>query len=174
MYAQPAMNSMLRRLSCVCAVVVAGPLSGCGGGSEGRSPVSPWPTAPTEPTQPLPQATLTPAGPNWGFRTNGGLLTSLDGSFDASGDAVTAVLSPSGSSDCFQTDSDRALFTGTRVGRAIQMRSRPLRDQIIELSGTLSANGDAFEGAYTITGGCSRTATGAMAGRAVNLTGVWS
>lgn len=101
-------------------------------------------------------------------------MNRLDGSFNASGDAVTGVLSPSGSPSCFQTDSDRALFTGTRAGRAIQMRSRPLRDQVIDLSGTLSANGEAFEGAYTITGGCSGSATGAVAGRAINLTGVWS
>ena len=173
MYTPRAMNRKFGRVSCVCAVVLAGALSGCGGGSEGLSPVSTSPTAPTEPTQPLPQAPLTPSGQNWSFRTDGG-LNRLDGSFDASGDAVTAVLSPSGSPSCFQTDSDRALFTGTRAGRVIQMRSRPLRDQVIDLSGTLSANGEAFEGAYTITGGCSGGATGAMAGRAVNLTGVWS
>jgi len=166
------MNRICRRIDCVCAAVLAGALSSCGGGSEGPSPVSTSPTAPTEPTQPLP--TLTPSGPNWSFRTDGGVLNRLDGSFNASGDAVTGVLSPSGSPSCFQTDSDRALFTGTRAGRAIQMRSRPLRDQVIDLSGTLSANGEAFEGAYTITGGCSGSATGAVAGRAINLTGVWS
>jgi hypothetical protein len=167
------MNRMLRRIGCLCAFVLPGALSGCGGESEDRSPVSTSPTAPSEPTPPVPQVNLTPSGPNWSFRTDGG-LTRLDGSFNASGDTVSAVLSPSGSPSCFQTDSDRALFTGTRAGRAVQMRSQPLRGQVIDLSGTLSANGEAFEGTYAITGGCSGGASGATAGRAVNLTGVWS
>jgi hypothetical protein len=54
------------------------------------------------------------------------------------------------------------------------MRSQPVRDQVIDVSGTLSANGDAFEGVYSITGGCARGATRSMAGRAVHLTGVWA
>ena len=171
------MNRMFRRISCVCAVVLACALSGCGGGAEGGSPVPTAPTpTPTPPAAPLPAATVTPSGPNWSFSTDGGagVLNRLDGSFNASGDAVTAVLSPSGSLSCFQPDSDRARFTGTRAGRAIQMRSQPLRNQVIDLSGTLSADGEAFDGAYTITGGCAQSATTAMAGRAVMLTGVWA
>ena len=117
---------------------------------------------------------MPPTGPNWSFRTSAGSLTGLEGSFNASGNTVTAVMSPFGSLSCFQPDSDRARFTGTQTGRAIQMRSLPLRDQVIDLSGTLSGDGEAFEGAYTITGGCAGGATSALAGRAVNLTGVWT
>jgi len=157
---------MCCRFNGVYAVVLAGTLSACGGGSEGRSPVSNTPP----PTTPEP---VTPSGPNWSFRRPAGQLTGLEGSFNASGNTVTAVLSPLGES-CFQPDLDRALFTGTRSGRAIQLRSQPLRGQVIELSGNLSTDGEAFEGVYSITGGCANGATNPIAGRHVDLTGVWN
>jgi hypothetical protein len=165
------MRNMLRQIACACAIVLTGALGGCGGGSEGGSPVATAPTPP--PATPVP-ATVTPSGPNWSFRTSTGTLTGLEGSFDAGGDAVTAVLAPFGSPSCFHPDPDRLQFTGTRAGRAIQMRSQPLRGQVVDLSGTLSDSGDAFSGAYTITGGCAGSSASAMTGRAVDLTGVWT
>jgi hypothetical protein len=54
------------------------------------------------------------------------------------------------------------------------MRSQSVNGQVIDLSGTLSANSDAFEGVVSVTGGCANGPAKAISGRAVNLTGVWS
>ena len=152
-------------------------IGACGGNSPGTTPNPVSPTRATEPSIPSPTPpliTVTPSGANWSFRPVGGAvaITGLDGSFNISGDTVTAVLAPFGGR-CFSPDSDRALFTGTRSGRAIQMRSQPLNGQVIDLSGNLSAVGDAFEGVYSIAGGCANGAGQALVGRAVNLSGVW-
>src|SRR5687768_13609621 len=119
-------------------------IGACGGTSPGpaSNPVSPTPA--TQPSIPSPPPTLipvTPSGANWSFRPVGDAvaITGLEGSFNISGETVTAVLAPYGGGRCFRPDSDRALFTGTRSGRAIQLRSQPLNGQVIDLSGNLSA-----------------------------------
>ncbi|HXG71044.1 MAG TPA: hypothetical protein VNJ04_10605 [Gemmatimonadaceae bacterium] len=95
-------------------------LGACGGSSgSGLSP-----TAPAGGTPPGPPAPLPPTGPfaasgdNWSFRfqglTDAGVtasygkrapLVALEGSFDATGGSVTAVMQPCGS--CFGGDGDR-------------------------------------------------------------------
>ena len=121
---------------------------------------------------------MTPSGANWSFwRTQGGSLAALEGSFDPSGGATTAVLAPFGR--CFSPDSDRARFTGTRSGLAIELQSQPVNGQVINLSGRLSPAGDMFEGAYSMTGLCSDGvrhdgAQHPVIGRLVDLTGRWA
>lgn len=165
------------------ALVLTVSLGACGGRSSGgpSNPTSPVPSTPT----PTPPTTVTASGDNWSFRTEGfsgiGItgtlgggvaLAALEGSFNPSGDAITAVLNPFGR--CFNADQDRARFTGTRSGSAVQLQSQPVSGQVVQLTGTLSAARDVFEGAYSITGGCANGASGRMTGRPVNLTGIWS
>ena len=166
---------MLKRLSFWPAVVFVLAVVACGGGSPGGAAT---PTSPTPPAGPAPSPTETiiASGANWSVRPAGaatGALTGLEGSFNTLGDTISAVLAPFG--DCFRPDSQRLRFAGTRSGRAVEMRSQPLDGQVIDLSGTLSAVGDALDGAYTVTGGCGHGRGGqSVIGRAVNLTGVWA
>ena len=101
----------------------------------------------------------------------GAVLTALEASFNASGDPITAVLTPFG--QCFSPDSARARFTGTRSGNTILLESQPVQGQVIRLEGTLSPAGDAFDGKYTIFGGCADGASAPIRGRPVNLAGVY-
>lgn len=169
---------MFRCLRAVPVAVWLLAVSACGG-STATSPTTPDNPSPT------PTVTITPSGPNWSFRTEGhsgmgilspsgssSTLTALEGAFNPSGAAITAVLNPFGS--CFNSDQDRARFTGTRTGQTVQLQSQPLNAQVIQLSGTLSATGGVFEGTYSITGGCGDGRSGRVTGRAVNLTGIWS
>jgi hypothetical protein len=165
---------MLKRLSFWPAVVLVLALVACGGGSPGGAAT---PTSPTPPAGPAPPPTepIIASGANWSVRPAGGTtgaLTGLEGSFNTSGDTISAVLAPFG--ECFRPDSERLRFAGTRSGRAVAMRSQPLNGQVIDLSGTLSAVGDALEGAYTVTGGCGHGRGQSVVGRSVNLAGVWA
>ena len=54
------------------------------------------------------------------------------------------------------------------------LESQPNEAQVVKLNLPLSAGGDAAEGTYTITGGCGAGTSGSIAGRQVNLTGVWT
>jgi hypothetical protein len=163
---------MFRVLACTSAVVLTGAVGACGGGSQGGSPT---PTAPTGTPQPAPApAPLTPSGQNWTFTVAVTRLAGFEGSFDLSGETVTAVLAPFGNAGCFNGDADRASFSGRRSGRTVELQSQPLNGQVIDLSGTLSAAGDVFEGTYSINGGCAHGDRGAARGHAVNLTGVWT
>jgi hypothetical protein len=154
------------------ALVLALTSATCGGGSPNPAP-APSPTSPTPGTPaPAPPPTVTPSGANWSFRPPGGPLRALEGSFDPSGGATTAVLAPFGS--CFQGDSDRARFTGARSGLAIELQSQPLNGQVINMSGRLSPGGDMFEGAYSMTGSCSDGGQHPVIGRLVDLNGRWT
>jgi hypothetical protein len=53
------------------------------------------------------------------------------------------------------------------------MRSNPEAGQVVKSTGALSAGDDTLQGTYTIPGGCGSGAPGMMAGRGVDLTGVW-
>jgi len=159
------------------AVVLAFSSATCGGGSPNPAPTpapTPTPVAPA----PAPPPTVTPSGSNWSFRpTQLGLLTALEGSFDPSAGATTAVLAPFGR--CFNPDSDRARFTGTRSGLAIELQSQPVNRQEINLSGRLSPAGDMFEGTYSMTGLCSDGVQHdgvphQVMGRLVDFTGRWA
>jgi hypothetical protein len=46
--------------------------------------------------------------------------------------------------------------------------------QVVRISVTLSAGGDAAQGTYSITGGCGAGSSGPIDGRRINLTGIWS
>lgn len=155
------------------------------------------PTAPTSTTStptPLPP-TIVASGQNWSFRldgfigapvksiTPGGLiifptygssapLVALEGAFNAAPGSVSAVLQPFGT--CFDWDTNRVRFSGTRSGNTIALESEPNQSQVVKINVTLSAGGDAAQGSYSITGGCSAGANGPIDGRLVNLTGVWS
>jgi hypothetical protein len=170
-------------------------IAGCGGSS---------PSAPTPPVtnqgstpgpSPAPTAPIVASGQNWSFRLDGFLgapaktispfnlsifpdygstapLVALEGAFDASAGSVTAVLQPFGK--CFDWDVNRVRFTGTRSGNSIDLESQPNESQIVRINLTLSPRGDTAQGTYTINGGCSANANGSIAGRQVNLTGVWT
>jgi hypothetical protein len=177
---------MSRRVLLAAELVFILSLAGCGGASSGgtsnpTSPASPVTSTPTAP----PAVRVTASGDNWSFRTagfsgigitgtlgRGAVLAALEGSFNPSGDAITAVLDPFGS--CFNADQDRARFTGTRSGHTAELQSQPVNGQVVQLTGTLSSTGDMFDGAYSITGGCGNGSSGRMTGRPVNLTGIWS
>jgi hypothetical protein len=152
------------------ALVLAFTVATCGGDSPNRAP-SPTSPTPADPA-PTPSPPVTPSGANWSFRPKGGPLRALEGSFDPSGGPTTAVLAPFGT--CFQPDSDRARFTGTRNGLAIELQSQPVNAQVINLSGRLSPAGDMFEGAYSMTGSCSDGGQHSVTGRLVDLTGLWA
>jgi hypothetical protein len=172
---------MCSNIALACAVAAIISLVACGGGS---SETTSNPSAPTAPSNPIPPApsTVTASGVNWSFRTDGfsgvgitaalgegGPLTALEGSFNPSGTA--AVFESFGS--CFRPSDERARFTGTRSGNTVQLQSQQVNGQVIQLTGTVSAAGDQFEGMYSITGGCGSGASGRMIGRPVNLSGVW-
>ena len=158
------------------ALVLAFASATCGGDAPNPAP-SPTSPTPADPA-PTPVPPVTPSGPNWSFwPTQGGSLTGLEGSFDPSGGATTAVLAPFG--HCFNPDSDRARFTGTRSGLAIELQSQPVNAQVINLSGRLSPAGDLFEGAYSMTGLCNDGVPHdgvqhSVMGRRVDLTGRWA
>jgi hypothetical protein len=126
------------------------------------------------------------SGENWSFRFDGftGIgvtggygsavpLAALEGSFNSSVDAVSAVMQPFGR--CLSGDTNRVRFSGTRSsGGVVQLESLEQSGQVVRINATLSATGDALQGTYTITGGCGAGTAGAVAGRRVNLTGVWT
>lgn len=157
----------------------------CGGSS---------PSAPAGPGSPTPPTPIVASGQNWSFRLDGfigapsrtispgGLaivptygsnapLVALEGAFNPSG-SVGAVLQPFGR--CFDWDVNRVRFSGTRSGNTIELESQPNQAQVVRISVTLSASGEAAQGTYTITGGCGAGTSGSIDGRRVNLTGVWS
>lgn len=167
----------------VFALIVC--LGACGGGS-GPSPSPTSPTSPTTPVGPAAPATpIVPAGDNWSFRFEGftdvGItggygknvpLAALEGAFNASGDPVTAVMQPFGG--CFVADGNRVSFSGTRSGATIEMVSQVAQGQVVRIIATLSAAGKMLEGTYTITGGCGAGKAGRVAGRRVDLAGIWT
>jgi hypothetical protein len=162
---------VLSRLAPAAILVVLIGVAACGSGSSNRSSNPTSPTAPTSPAAPTP---VTASGPNWSFWTGGSssdALATLEGAFDVSGSTITAVLDPFGI--CFSPDTDRVRFTGTRSGSVVHLQSQALNGQIVQLTGTLSAVGDTFQGTYSINGGCGDGKSGAMTGRYVNVTGVW-
>ena len=63
---------------------------------------------------------------------------------------------------------------GYRSGNTIELESLANEAQVVKINVTLSASGGAAQGTYTITGGCAAGASGSIAGRQVNLTGVWT
>jgi hypothetical protein len=162
--------------------------AGCGGGS------SSTPTAPGSPAPPAPPAVVA-TGDNWSFRLDGftgapahtispGNLTivptygstsplvGLEGAFNADAGSVSAVLQPFGR--CFDWDTNRVRFTGTRSGNTVELQSQANGGQVVRITVTLSPDGSAAQGTYTISGGCSGSIAGSFSGRRVNLTGVWS
>ena len=120
-----------------------------------------------------PSQTISPGGliiiPTYGSNAS---LVALEGAFNASAGSVSAVLQPFGR--CFDWDVNRVRFSGTRSGNTIELESQPNQAQVVRINVTLSASGDAAQGTYTITGGCGAGSSGAIDGRRVNLTGVWS
>ena len=183
----------LARFVVVLAAAVV--ICGCGGSSP-SAPTPPGPNpGPTPGPSPAPPATIVASGQNWSFRLDGfvgapsqtisrpGLiiiptyesnapLVALEGAFNASAGSVSAVLQPFGR--CFDWDVNRVRFTGTRSGNTIDLESLPNEAQVVRINVTLSASGDAAHGTYIITGGCGAGASGSIAGRQVNLTGVWT
>ncbi len=158
-------------------------VSGCGGGEPSGPSGPPSPTAPTTPT--APSAPIIASGDNWSFRfegfTDAGItgsygktvpLAALEGSFNTSGEAVTAVMQPFGR--CFVADGNRVYFAGTRSGATVDMVSQPAQGQIVRINATLSAAGESFQGTYTITGTCGAGKSGQMTGRRVDWTGIWT
>jgi hypothetical protein len=182
----------------VVALAAAMLVGGCGE----SSPSSPTPQGPNPGNSPGPAPgpspsppTIDASGQNWSFRLDGfigapsktispfGLiifptygsnapLVALEGAFNASTGSVSAVLHPYGR--CFVWRLNRVRFTGTRSGNTIELESLPNEAQVVRINVTLSARGDAAQGTYTITGGCGAGASGSIAGRQVNLTGVWT
>jgi hypothetical protein len=171
-------GAMCTRFALATALVLTASLGACGGGSSGG------PSNPTSPTSPIastptPLPTTIGSGDNWSLSTDDfsntgrrAVLTALEGSFDVSGAAITAVFAPSGT--CFNSDSDRVRFTGTRSGRAVQLESQALNGQVLQLRGTLSSAGDGFEGTVSIAGGCANGAAARMTGLRVNWSGIWT
>lgn len=181
-------------LAPVIGILVAVAAGGCGGSSSSPNTPTPPPTgsSPT-PTSPV---TIVASGENWSFRLDGfvgapsntispggGLflfptygssapLVALEGAFNASAGSVTAVLQPYGR--CFDWDTNRVRFTGTRDGNTIQLESQPNQSQVVRINVTLSANGDAAQGTYTISGGCAAGSSGSINARRVNFTGLWA
>ena len=175
---------MPARLVVVLLAAIGAPA--CGGSS---------PSTPTGPESPAPPPTpIVASGQNWSFRLDGfigapartispgGLtivptygsnapLVALEGAFNPSAGSVSAVLQPFGR--CFDWDVNRVRFSGTRSGNTIEMESQPNQAQVVRISVTVSASGDAAQGTYTITGGCGAGTSGSVTGRQVNLTGVW-
>jgi hypothetical protein len=168
---------------------------GCGGSSP-RTPTAPEPPPASQPP-PAPPAPvpIVASGQNWSFRLDGfmgapsrtispgGLiiiptygsnapLVALEGAFNASAGSLSAVLQPFGR--CFDWDTNRVRFSGTRLGDMIQLESQPNQAQVVRINITLSASGVAAQGTYSITGGCGGGSSGPIDGRQVNLTGVWS
>ena len=158
-------------------------LSACGG-TESKAPSTP--TSPATPTTPPPPALpIAASGPNWSFRFEGlsdaGItgpygktapLTALEGSLNASGESVTAVMQPFGR--CLFGDGNRVYFTGTRSGGTIEMVSQAAQGEVVRINATLSAAGETLQGTYTITGTCGAGKTGQMIGRRVDWTGIWT
>ena len=167
-------------------------LAAIGAARCGSSPSAPTSTPPP-PT--APPTSIVASGQNWSFRLDGfigapsksispgGLnifpmygsmapLVALEGAFNTSTGSVTAVLQPFGR--CFDWDTNRVRFTGTRSGNTIALESVPNQSQVVRINVTLSASGDAAQGTYGITGGCGAGASGPIDGRLVNLTGIWS
>ena len=99
-------------------------------------------------------------------------LVALEGAFNASEGSVSAVLQPFGR--CFDWDTNRVRFTGTRSGNTIALESQLNQSQVVKINVTVAASGDAAQGTYSITGGCGAGSAGPIDGRLVNLTGVWS
>jgi hypothetical protein len=155
-------------------------LSGCGGGA---SPVTPSPS-PTRPTTPTPSPQIVASGENWSFRfngltgagitggsANGAPLGALEGSFDATGNSITAVMQPFGS--CLSGDTMRLYFTGSRTGPSITLTTQAPGGETVTINATLSGSGETVQGTYSMSGGCSAGASGAMTGQRVNLSGLW-
>jgi len=155
--------------------------AGCGGGG-GTTPAAPS-TTPTV-TQPAPSAPIVASGDNWSFRFNGltgvgvtsgyanaAPLGALEGSFDAAGSSITAVMQPYGS--CLRGDTTRLYFRGTRTGAAISLTTLATTGETVSINATLSASGDTLQGTYSLSGGCSGGASGAITGQRVNLSGLW-
>lgn len=175
----------------VALLAAIGPL-GCGGGSS-STPIAPQPPAPPAPPPPP----IVASGENWSFRLDGfsgapahtitpgnnliiiptygyvSPLVALEGAFNATAGSVSAVLQPFGR--CFSWDTTRVRFSGTRSGNTLELESQTDGDhQVVRITVTLSAGGDAAQGTYRITGGCAAGTTGPIDGRRVNLTGIWS
>jgi hypothetical protein len=175
----------------VALLAAIGPL-GCGGESA-STPTAPQPPAPPAPPPPP----IVASGENWSFRLDGfsgapahtitpgnnliiiptygyvSPLVALEGAFNATAGSVSAVLQPFGR--CFSWDTNRVRFSGTRSGNTLELESQADGDhQVVRITVTLSAGGDAAQGTYRITGGCAAGTTGPIDGRRVNLTGIWS
>jgi hypothetical protein len=122
-----------------------------------------------------PVHSITPGGPFLAiFPTYGSPapLVALEGAFNASTGAVSAVLQPFGR--CFDWDLNRVRFSGTRSGNTVALESEPNQAQVVRINVTLSAGGDAARGTYSITGGCGAGSNGSIDGSRIDLTGVWS
>ena len=164
----------------------------CGPACGGSSPSAP--SGPDLPPGPTP-APIVASGENWSLRLNdftgapantispGGLiiiptygssmpLLALEGAFNASAGSVSAVLQPFGR--CFDWDTNRVRFTGTRSGNTVELEGQPNQAQVVRITLTMSGSGDAAEGTYTISGGCANGNNGRITGRRVNLASVWT
>jgi len=167
-------------------VAVAFGTVACGGGGANFS--TPTPILPAVPT-------IAASGENWSFRLDGFIgapthtitpgnliiiptygssspLVALEGAFNGTPGSVSAVLQPFGR--CFDWDTNRVRFSGTRSGNTIELESQDNAQQVVRMTLNLSAGGDAVQGTYRITGGCANGASGSIDGRRVNPTGIWS
>src|SRR5262245_40875407 len=182
---------MPRGRSFVIALLAAIAAPACGGSSPSAPSGSGSPTPTPTPVGPLIMA----SGEDWSFRLDGFLgaptntispdglfivptygspaaLVALEGAFNAAAGSVSAVMQPFGT--CFDWDTNRVGFSGTRVGNTVALESQPNASQVVRINLTLSDSGDAARGTYTITGGCGNGRSGSIDGRRVNLTGVWT
>jgi len=124
------------------------------------------------------------SGPNWSFRFEGFTdacvtgsygktvpLAALEGSFDASGGSVTAVMQPFGR--CFVADGNRVYFTGTRSGGTLEMVSQAAHGEVVKINATLSGAGETLGHLHDHRNLRCRK-TGQMIGRRVDWTGIWT
>ena len=144
-------------------------LCGCGGGERTSVPLSSPPSGP-------PAQGLNIAG-NWEFNMTsmtGMPPGTIAGSIAQSGVSVSGAVHVDGLT-CFDRLTTRGL-TGTLTGREISLTSSSVNGQVIAFTGSISddaLNGanSAFNGTYTINGGCANGDHGSVTGIRIPLIG---